>query len=202
MTAPEKIAVKWTEEVAGYVDTRPVVRQTFTLQQLVDMILATTGKDAARVGEILRGGTCTYNIYRYWWEGFPLEESALATLLAEFPDADPARPFTKEACCSARLLDASEPMPHHITIEKAVAGSRRWFCRQSFWDALAAFAASKPPTYLDYSYYHHADIYAFTLTPRDLAELRAAAARLARRAVRVQLGRAIWVRLELLCPRM
>ncbi len=202
MAVPEAIAVKWTEEVAGYVDTRPVVRQTFTLRQLVDMILATTGKDPTRVGEILRSGTCTYNVYRYWWDGFALQESALATLLAEFPDPDPGRPFRGEACLSARLLDASTPVPHHVTIEKTAASARRWFRRQSFWDFLLDFAASKQLAYLDYSYYHHADLYRLPLSVADRRLLLAQAHRLARAPLRALLTRAAdWVVLDLACRR-
>ena len=36
---------------------RPVVRQTFRQDELLDMILRVTGKDVARVRQILRAGS-------------------------------------------------------------------------------------------------------------------------------------------------
>lgn len=200
MGPPERIPVKLTEEVAGFVDTRPVLRQVFTLHELVDMILATTGKHAARVTEILRSGTCTYNTYRYWWEGFGLDEAALRAVLAEFPDADPTRAFRTEACTWVRLVGGDEPRPHTLLLDPAVAG-RRWFRRESFWDVLLQLAGVKIPAYHDYSYYHHGDLYVCTLELRDLALLHSQAARLGPRGLREQLARADWQRLELFCPR-
>jgi len=49
MPLPETIAVRFTEEDAGYVTVRPVVRQTFRLSELTDMVVSVTGKDAARL---------------------------------------------------------------------------------------------------------------------------------------------------------
>jgi hypothetical protein len=67
---PETIPVRYTEEEAEYLSVRPVVRQTFRLQELVDMVLSVTGKDLARVRQILRSGTVVFHFYRYWWQGF------------------------------------------------------------------------------------------------------------------------------------
>ena len=47
MPLPETIPVRYTEEEAGYVTVRPLVRQTFRLDELLDMILSVAGKDAA-----------------------------------------------------------------------------------------------------------------------------------------------------------
>src|ERR1700676_1344415 len=89
MPLPETIPVRYTEEEAGYVSFRPVVRQTFRTHELLDMVLSVTGKDAARVRQILRSGTVVFHFYRYWWEGFEVDEAELAALLAHFPDPDP-----------------------------------------------------------------------------------------------------------------
>ena len=88
MPLPETIPVKYTEEEAEYLSVRPVVRQTFRLRELVDMVLAVTGKDAARVQQILRSGTTVFHFYRYWWPAVEAGEDELAPLLAEFPDPD------------------------------------------------------------------------------------------------------------------
>lgn len=201
MGAPKTIPVRLTEEVASFVDTRPVVRQTFSLHELVDMILATTGKNPTRIADILRSGTCTYNTYRYWWECFGLDEPALAAVLAEFPDADPARAFRPEACTWIMLTSGEEPIAHRLTLERASVSRRRWFRRQSFWDVVLRLAEAKSPVYGGYSYYHRGDLYDCSLDARDLARLDFEAARLARRPLRQQLARAAWERMQLFCPR-
>jgi len=200
MPAPEKIRVKLTEEVAEFIETRPVLRQTFTLHQLVDMILATCGKNKPRLREILASGTCNYNIYRYWWDGFALDDTTLDAILATFPDPDPARAFQPQLCTWVALVSAAEPIPHRLTLERARCG-RRWFRRQSFWDFLIELARLKQPAYHDYSYYHHGDLYVCTLDAPDRALLEREAAQLARRPIRLQLARARWQRMELFCPR-
>jgi len=70
MPLPETIAMRFTEEDAGYVTVRPVVKQTFRLAELTDMVVSVTGKNASRVQQIFRAGTVVYNGYRYWWNGF------------------------------------------------------------------------------------------------------------------------------------
>ncbi|MFQ5817297.1 MAG: hypothetical protein ACE5H2_04980 [Terriglobia bacterium] len=201
MGVPQRIPVRLTEEVAGYVDTRPVLGQSFTLHELVDMILATTGKNPVRVAAILRSGTCTYNTYRYWWDGIALDAGVLAAVLAEFPDPDPARPFRPEVCTWVMLASGDQPIPHTLTLDPTTAARRRWFRRESFWDFLLAFAQMKSPSYRDYSYYHHGDLYACALAPRDLVLLDLQAARLSPRDLRQRLARAVWQRMELFCPR-
>ena len=64
MPLPETIPVRYTEEEAGYVTVRPIVRQTFRLDELLDMILSVAGKDAARVRQLLHSGTVVYHFYR------------------------------------------------------------------------------------------------------------------------------------------
>ena len=205
----ELIQVKFSEDLAQFAETRPVRRQPMTLRELVGLVLTSTGKHPARIAERLQSGTCTYNIYRYWWEGFALDPAALAAVLAEFPDPDPARAFTAEACQWIRLLDSAEPVPHALQLEKAEAARRRWFQRWSCWDFLLEFACSHSPAYLDYSYYHRADLYRITLTLTDRANLVEENRRLAVRPLAPpaaglsrQFDRGLdWVVMELACRR-
>lgn len=202
MPVPESIPVRFTEDEASYLSARPIRRQPFTLRQLVDMILSGTGKQPHRIREILHAGTFVHNVYRYWWEGLEVDEASLRSLLAEFPDPDPTRFFRSEECVWTRFYDAAEPTPRAVAIEKAEAEMRRWLHRQSFWDFLMDWARGKQPPYLDYSYYHHADIYRAELTATDRALVREAGRRLASRSVRARLGRGReCVRLEFGCPR-
>src|SRR5581483_4832449 len=101
MPLPETIPVRYTDEEAGYVTVRPIVKQTFQWSELLDMILSVTGKDVARVKQLLHSGTVVYHFFRYSWNGFDVDEHELAAALARFPDAEPARPFAPEQCAVA-----------------------------------------------------------------------------------------------------
>ena len=57
MPLPEQIPLRYTEEDAGFVSVRPVVKQTFQLHELVDMVVSVAGKEATRVQQIFRTGT-------------------------------------------------------------------------------------------------------------------------------------------------
>src|ERR1700688_13903 len=98
MTLPETIPVRYSEEEAGYVSFRPVVRQIFRLNELLDMVVSVTGKEPARVRQILHSGTVVFHFSRYRWEGFEVGEAELRPLLDRFPDPDPSRPFSPAAC--------------------------------------------------------------------------------------------------------
>ncbi|MGH9804425.1 MAG: hypothetical protein ACRD4D_04570 [Candidatus Acidiferrales bacterium] len=198
----ELIQVKYTEDLAQFAETRPVRRQPMTLKELVGLVLTSTGKQPGRIAERLQSGTCTYNIYRYWWDGFALDPAALAALLAEFPDPEPARPFRPESCVRIHLLDSAEPVPRALALEKAEAARRRWFQRRSCWDLLLEFAGARAPGYVDYSYYHRADLYRVSLAPADRAWLVKDCRRLAARSLARQFDRGLdWVAMELACKR-
>ena len=199
---PDSIPVKYSEDLAQFAELRPVVRQPMMLPELVGLVLATTGKHPERVRVLLRGGTCVYNIYRYWWDGLEIDDATLETVLAEFPDPDPARAFRGEDCVWVQFADAHEPAPHTLLLEKVETARRRWLRRQSFWDFLMEFAAAKQPVYQDYSYYHRADLYRAELTGGDRALLQWESRRRAPRTVQRRLGhRSDWAWLELGCPR-
>ena len=202
----ERIPVRFSEDLAQYAEVRPVRRQPMTLHDLVGLILTTTGKQPERIRDIVRHGTCTYNIYRYWWEGFELNPAQLEAELTQFPDPDPSRRFSPPGCIWVRFQDGQEPHPHQVEIEKDEGSVRRWFRRQSFWDALLSFAAARPLDYLDYSYYDRADLYGAPLSGTECDHLREQSRRLAQAAVRRRLARGFgpageWVRVELACRR-
>jgi len=183
MPPPEVIAVRYTEEEAGYVSIRPVVRQSFRLSDLLGMVLGVTGKHPARIRQILRSGSVSFHSHRYWWDGLQIEEQELAALLAQFPDPDPSRAFRPELC-TAVLAEAVRPQGRTDTwgprivleIDRAGASRTRLFRRRSFWEALLAAAASGPLGYDGYSYVWRADLYRLELSG-DLAEALAAAAK-------------------------
>ena len=187
MAPPETIPVRYTEEEAGYVSFRPVVRQAFSPSELLDMVLSVTGKDPERIRQILRSGTVVFHFYRYWWQGFEIAEAELGALLARFPDPDPSRELRSEQCSAVLIEDAGTPPRLSIEMERVAASRRSWFQRRSFWDALISAAAAGRVVYHGYSYARHADLHLLELTEEARAALVAAAAR-APRNLRKELG--------------
>ena len=202
VTLPESIPVRYTEEEAGYVTVRPIVRQTFRLDELLDMILSVTGKNAARIRQILHSGTVVYHFYRYSWVGFDADEAELTAALARFPDADPSRAFNAGKCTLAVFETAGANPKHLLELGRAAASKRRLFRGQSFWERLLEIADGEKPAYQNYSYARRADLYQLDLNAENLARIAQAAKRLApgnlRAALRVLPAAA---RIVFACPR-
>jgi len=201
MALPEKIPVRYTEEEAGYVSFRPLVRQMFSLNELLDMVLSVTGKDAARIRQILKSGTVVFHFYRYWWQGFEIAEAELDPLLAPFPDPDPSRAFRSEHCTVALFEDSATPPRLLIEVERTVASRSGLFRRRSFWEALLSAAAAGSVGYHGYSYARRGDVYHLALTDEHRAALTKAAGRAPRNLRRelALLERAS--RIAFVCPR-
>ena len=198
MPFPESIPVKYTEEEAEFISMRPLVRQTFRPAELVDMIVAVTGKDTQRVQQILRSGTIVFHSYRYWWQGFDAEPEKLAEILEKYPDANPARPFRPEDCTEAilesRATSAPDPLlqtsaPRHtLRLRREDASRKRLFRTRSLWDALMDLARPAPPAYREYSYALRADIYILQPSAAQLAHFVRDAAQYSPRSLRPHLA--------------
>ncbi len=202
MPLPEVIPVRYTEEEAGYVSFRPIVRQSFRPDQLLDMVLSVTGKDAARIKQILRSGTVVFHFYRYWWTGFDIDATELNGLLARFPDPDPSRKFRGEECTIVAIESGATPPRPTVEIQRQAISRPRLFRRRRFWDALLAEASSNPVAYHGYSFAHRADLYRLELVPESRARLAAAAASLAPRAMHKELQALDQAaRILFICPR-
>ncbi len=201
MPLPESIPVRFTEEEADYVSIRPVKRQVFRLRELVDMILCVTGRDAARVQQILRTGTVVFHFYRYWWQGIEADAAELGAFLARFPADDPTRAFQPESC-TLIVLESSVATRHPLEIERAAARRKALFAAQSLWDCLLAPTASQKVIYGGYSYERRGDSYRVDFSSDEAAILYRSAVGVAPRALRTALealgapARAIFV-----CPR-
>jgi hypothetical protein len=199
---PETIPVKYTEEEAEYLSVRPVVRQTFRLDELLDMLLTLAGKDVARLRQILRAGTAVYHSYRYWWPGFDAAEEDLRAALARFPEPDPGRPFRSAECAAVLLEVESGPGRAPLELPREAASRRRWFRRASLWDALMGLAESAPPEYVTYSYAHRGDLYAARISAEQRERLAREGARLVPgELARHARGLAAATRILFLCPR-
>jgi hypothetical protein len=163
MTLPEQIPVRYTEEDAGYVSMRPVVKQTFRLIELADMVVSVTGKDPTRVQQIFRNGTVVYNGYRYSWDGISAEPAEIISLLRPFPDDDPARPFQAEEAKSVLFEMGGGPQRNVVEILRSDASEKKLFGKNSPWDVLVQCARDLTPRYEKYSHARKADLYRITL---------------------------------------
>ena len=169
MPLPDHIPVRYSDEDAGYVSMRPVVKQTFRLAELVDMVVSVAGKDPARVQQIFRTGTVVYNGYRYWWDSLAAELPEITALLVPFPDDDPSRTFDP-AHASAVLLESGGGTQRNVVeITRQEASGKKLFGKASPWDLFLQLAAVSQPHYEKYSHARHADLFRLTL-PYDHAQ--------------------------------
>lgn len=184
---PETIPVRYTEEEAGYVTVRPVVKQTFRQDELIDMVLRVTGKDPERIRQILRSGTVVYNFYRYWWAGFDAPPEQLSAALAKFPGDDPARLFHPEECDAVLMEYGGGTQHKSVEFSREHLSKKRFLRAKSLWDSFLSLAQSGSLEYQGYSYARRADLYRHALVPSELAALLSDAAKLAPRPVRNEL---------------
>lgn len=201
MDLPQRIPVRYAEEDAGYVSVRPVVQQVFHIRELTDMVIRVTGKDPARVQQILRSGTVVYNGYRYWWAGFEIEKQPLTSLLATFPEDDPFRTFLIEECAAVFLEIGGGAAYRQIEIRPEQAEKKAFWRTRSAWTALQP-AKNAAPVYAGYSYALVGDVYRRALSPEEGARLLQELLSAAPHSLRKQLlGLVAPSALLYLCPR-
>src|SRR5882724_1861433 len=103
MPLPPTVRVKLSSEAAEAISLTPVVVQELAVCDLLEHILGVTGKDEARIGELLLRGTLVSGASRFRWQGWEADRDAMRTLLATFPDPESARPFVAANCVRAML---------------------------------------------------------------------------------------------------
>jgi hypothetical protein len=189
MPLPETIAIRFTEDDAGYVTVRPVVRQTFRLAELTDMVLSVTGKDVLRLQQIFRVGTIVYNGYRYWWDGFTSDADELANLLAPYPENDSSLPFNADAVTAVSFEIGGGTQRSLIGFTREETSSKRLFQKMSPWEILLEAARDTAPLYEKYSHARRADLYRLHLVPEAALALLNELAEAAPRALRKKLAR-------------
>jgi hypothetical protein len=188
MPLPETIAMRFTEEDAGYVTVRPVVKQTFRLAELADMVVSVTGKNVPRVQQIFRAGTVVYNGYRYWWDGFTSPENEIAGLLALFPEDDPARLFNAAEVTAVSLEIGGGAERSLVGIARREASAKRLFRKRSPWEILLTASKDSTPRYEKYSHAERADVYRVHLSPEMAASLLKQLKDVSPRALRTKLA--------------
>jgi hypothetical protein len=86
---PETIRVKLSSEQAGAISLTQVVVQEMPVRELVEHMLGYTGKDEARVRELLLRGTLVSGASRFRWAGWEPEPDEVAELLAKVAASHP-----------------------------------------------------------------------------------------------------------------
>jgi hypothetical protein len=184
MPLPEQIPLRYSDEDAGYVSMRPVVKQTFRLHELIDMIVSVVGKDAARVQQTLHTGTIVYNGYRYSWDPLIADLPEITALLDPFPADDPSRPFDLARASAVLLESGGGTQRSVVEISRRDASEKKLFSKYSPWDLLTKLTASDPPRYEKYSHARRADLFRLTLPYDRAQQLLAAVLESAPRAFR------------------
>jgi hypothetical protein len=188
MPLPETIAMRFTQEDAGYVTVRPVVKQTFRIAELADMVVSVTGKNVPRVQQIFRAGTVVYNGYRYWWDGFPSNENEVTGLLALFPADDPARLLNSAEVTAVTLEIGGGTQRSLVGIARDEASAKRIFHKRSPWEILLSAAKDSTPRYEKYSHAARADVYRVHLSSETAALLLKQMLDASQRALRKKLA--------------
>ncbi len=164
MPLPETIRTKITSEAAGYISLTPVEQRDVPLAEIMERILALTGKNPRRIREILERGSLISGPARYRWEGIQAGDADLSVLLTRFPDAEPERPFDRSKCRLVTLRSQRGV----LELSRETASQRRLFKRENFWEVLLTALEDLSPRYERYSYAERADAYVVRL-PRDVA---------------------------------
>lgn len=194
---PETVHVRISSEDAGYISFAPVVARDMPLGELVEAMLGATGRDAARIAELLARGSIVSGLSRMRWEGFQVSPGDVAALLDTLPRPDPTRRFDPGRAVSAILRGPGT----RIEIEREAGSRRRAFHRRSFWDALMEAAARAEARYAGYSYKDRADQFTISLSSDDAARLRESAGLLSYSALEAALRRTPAHEIEFLVPR-
>lgn len=171
MPLPDPIPVRYTEEDAGFVSVRPVVKQNFRLHELTDMVVSVAGKHADRVQKIFSSGTVVYNGYRYWWEAIPATLPEIESLLLPFPDDDPARPFNPATATAALFEIGGGTQRAILEIPRAEALHKKLFGKHTPWEVLLQAISTLPARYEKYSHQRKADLFRITLPFADAQSL-------------------------------
>ncbi len=153
MALPHTVRVKLSSEAAEAISLTPVVVQELPIRELLEHVLGVTGKDEARIGELLLRGSLVSGASRFRWQGWEPDREAVRELLRTFPDPDPSRAFAAAKCVRAVLRGGRQP----IDLPREVASSKGLFERRTFWDVLMEVAALQAAGYAGYSYKERRD---------------------------------------------
>ena len=168
MSLPQTIRVRISSEGAESIGLTPVVAQDMRMEDLMYMMLGMTGKNSARIRDLLARGSLVSGGSRIRWAPFDVLESDVTRHLSQYPDSEPEMPFEPSRCTLAEIHLGAKRLP----IEKKAGEKRKFLRRRSFWGELMAMAA---PQYVEYSYKERADLFRWKPDAADQPRLRDAA---------------------------
>jgi hypothetical protein len=197
MALPPTVRVKLSSEAAESIALTPVVVQEFSMRELLEHVLGVTGKDEARIGELLLRGSLVSGASRFRWQGWEPDLEAVRELLRTFPDPDPSRAFAPAKCGRVVLRGGLRP----IDLPREAASRKGIFRGRSFWDVLMQVAMREAAAYAGYSYKEHRDRYLRELAHADTEQLRAAANAVKYSTLREQLRSIAFTQMELFVER-
>lgn len=167
------------------------------VRELVEHMLGYTGKDAARVRELLARGTLVSGASRFRWPGWEPAPAEVAALLATFPDPEPERPFSAGQCVRAVLRGGRAA----VVIPREAGRRKGLLRRRAFWEVLMGEAAGAGPAYREYSYRERADVYGVEFGVEAFERLRTAAGMIVFSSLREQVRAAGFTGAELFVER-
>jgi hypothetical protein len=170
MALPATVRVKLSSEGAESISITPVVVREMPVRELVEHMLGVTGKDEARIRDLLLRGNLVSGATRFRWTGWDADLEGVRELLATFPDADASRRFDAANCTRATLRGGRQP----IGISREAGGRKGLFQRESFWDALMKAIEGTAPAYAGYSYRERADRYLREFSHEEVGQIRGA----------------------------
>jgi hypothetical protein len=184
MPLPQQIPLRYCDEGAGYLSMSPVVKQTFQLQELADLVVSVVGKDPTRVQQIFRTGSVSYNGYRYAWDPLNAPLPDFESLLSQFPEDDPSQSFNPSHAIAVLFEVGGGTQRTTVEVTRKEAADKKLFAQFTPWDLLLQLAAASPPRYEKYSYARRADLFRLTLPYDRAQQLLAALLDAAPRALR------------------
>src|SRR5438046_1734000 len=197
MPLPATVRVKLSSEAAGAISLTQVVVQDLAVRDLIEHILGVTGKDEARVIDLIRRGSIVTGASRFRWQGWEPDAETVREILATFPDAETGRVFAPANCIRAVLRGG----PRAIELPREAASRKGIFQRACFWDALMKVTAASSPEYAGYSYRERCDRYLRVFSHAEIVEIRAAASAVQYSTLRDQIRETAFTGAELFACR-
>ena len=89
MALPPTVRVKLSSEAAESISITPVVVQEMPVRELVEYMLGVTGKDEARIRELLLRGSLVSGASRFRWTGWDVDLAESARTPGHIPRSRP-----------------------------------------------------------------------------------------------------------------
>jgi hypothetical protein len=197
MALPQTIRVKLSSEAAESISLTPVVVQDLAVAELIEHMLGITGKDEARIRELLKRGTLVSGASRFRWTGWDADAESVREMLATFPGDDPSLSFEASRCLRAILRGGRQA----LEIPRDAGARKGLFQRASFWGLLMEVAGAAGTAYGGYSYKDRADRYWRELTAAEAQRIRAASGAIRFSTLREQVRQAGFTQVEMYAAR-